>query len=77
MTRQEYSNVLQTLAQDDWSAGILIKAQAVAENDLAVLIRPKRGVQFALHTWTEFNCWHDEQRILKESLRPVKEHVAR
>ena len=62
MTKQEYSVLLQTLAEDRRTAEILVSASRAAENDLAVTLRLKTGETAALHTWGEFIDWYSRQR---------------
>jgi hypothetical protein len=69
ITKQEYSVLLQTLAQDDWTVEMLIKANQLAKNNLGVTLRRETGEATALNTWAEFNHWYRQQQIFKRALR--------
>jgi hypothetical protein len=62
MTKQEYSSVLQTLAEDERSAGLKIKARRWAENELAAILQLKNGHRGVFSTRGEFDRWYTGQR---------------
>jgi hypothetical protein len=76
MTKQEYSSVLQTLAEDERSAGLKIKAQRWAQNELAAILQLKNGHRVFFNTFGEFKRWYSGQRIHQLSLKRAKEHSA-
>jgi hypothetical protein len=61
VTKQEYSLLLQTLAEDERSAGLKIKAHRWAENQLAAILFLKNGHRLFFNTLREFNRWYTEQ----------------
>jgi hypothetical protein len=62
MTAQEYSGLLQTLAEDERSAGLKIKARRWAENELAAILQLKNGHRVVFSTMGEFDRWYTGQR---------------
>jgi hypothetical protein len=76
MTKREYSSLLQTLAEDERSAGLKIKAQHWAQHELAVILQLKNGRRVFFHTFGEFKGWYDRQPIHRPSLKRAKEHSA-
>ena len=77
MTKQEYSHVLQTLAEDERSAGLIIKAQRWAENQLAAILFLKNGHRAIFITLAEFNRWYGQQHVPKRIRNGVPEHSRR
>jgi hypothetical protein len=61
MTPQEYSDLLQTLAQDKRLAGANIKAQRGSQNDLAAILHLKGGITVTFNTAEEFTRWYAER----------------
>jgi hypothetical protein len=62
MTAQEYSGILQTLAEDERSVGLKIKAQRWAKNELAAILQLRNGHRVAFDTLRDFNHWYTGQR---------------
>jgi hypothetical protein len=77
MTKQEYSHVLQTLAEDERSAGLIIKAQRWAENQLAAILFLKNGHRAIFITSAEFNRWYGQQHVHKRIRNGVPDHSSR
>lgn len=48
MTAQEYSGLLQTLAEDERSVGLKIRAQRWAENELAAILQLRMATESSL-----------------------------
>ncbi|MBV9491237.1 MAG: hypothetical protein JO069_16165 [Verrucomicrobia bacterium] len=69
MTKQEYSFLLQTLAEDERSAGLKIKAYCWAENQLAVILFLKNGHRVTFNTFAEFHRWYKQSPKLAQSRR--------
>ena len=61
MTPQDYSDLLQTLAQDHRFVGANIKAQRGAQNDLAAILHLKSGKTVTFNTLEAFHRWYAER----------------
>ena len=61
MTPQDYSDLLQTLAQDPRFVGANIKAQRGCQNELAAILRLKGGKTVTFNTAEAFHRWYAEQ----------------
>jgi hypothetical protein len=70
MTKQEYSTLLQALAQDERSAGFKIQAHACAKDDLAAVLHLRNGHRFLFSTLGQFNRWYTNKLILSGPSRP-------
>ena len=77
MTKQEYSKLLHTLAEDERSAGLTIKAHQWAEGQLAAILFLKNGHRVIFITLAEFNRWYGQQHVHKRIRHGVPEHSRR